>query len=511
MKFETNVVFLLAIVGLSLQTPRVLQQDYANNQGYFNPLANPTLPPCIWGNTPVCHIPAPGSSSEPETFANECVARLLGKTKTHDGFCAPSVEETTIVDPEIAESEANGYPTNFGPGDGCGDCLARYNPVCASNGVTYMNLCILKECTNVQRISSGACGATNFVPPTMEISCPCTPFSFQPVCGQDNVTYQNKCVALCAGVLVEAQNACLRPCGCTAVDKKVCSTELETFQNDCLLKCKGKTKLYEGACPTDDLKNCNHCAGYTQLVCGKNGVTYDNKCYLECAKVELYQSGACPSNKKCECEDFYLPVCGLDQKTYKNECMLKCTNVKKAYNGECMESDNRAKFSCASCPQNDQPVCGSDGKTYQNSCKVKCEDGVEILYEGECEPILPNYCDCPPIQQPVCGVDHRTYKNPCVCDCLGVKVEYQSKCRWSSNHSFGQDSKDYGHEDKGGFGDDLDPNDPIVQFLDPEHPPELSVLLKYYEALFPNNTPIADEYTKYQLRFISCIKKAASH
>lgn len=515
--FNKTVVFVL-LAAMSLQHGRTLQQDYANNQGFYNQLANPTLPFCFLGNSPICAqlTDNTGALIVPATFAtfaNECVALLLGYVKTSDGFCPTAAVSNTPTDPALENSPANGYdPANPGA------CLEIYNPICGENGVTYQNKCYA-DLKSVKRISSGPCGATNFVIPTITIKCKCDN-DFSPVCGSDNVTYQNQCVTLCANVRITSQSACLRPCGCTSVNKPVCSTENETFQNDCILRCKGKTLLYQGECPSDNLQNCAHCAGYTQLVCGKNGVTYDNKCYLECAKVELYQAGACPSNKECKCDDYYLPVCGLDKKTYRNECLLKCTNVKKAHNGACM--DDSPKMSCSSCPEDDSPVCGSDGRTYQNACKVKCEQGVEILYKGECDPILPKNCQCPGVDRPVCGVDRKTYKNPCAIGCVGIQTASEGSCFRPKAHAF---KREHSHRDRHSQksakhhhqqaseddNDGLDPKDPIVIFLSITNPPALEVLMKYYNALFPEHKPISDEYAKYQSRFIKCIKKAATN
>ena len=508
---KTHALTLLSVFVVALQSGRVLAVvDYANNQQYQNQLANPTVPFCPIGNSPVCVIEASQSTS----YINDCVALLLGKRKTQDGFCPPPAMDLTPINPDEAETPLNGFPrAPQVPPRAC-PCDDIYNPVCAENGVTYQNLCVLKKCANVRRVSSGACGATNYIAPTIPIACSCQ-YKFSPVCGTDNITYQNQCIALCAGVLVSAQNACQRPCGCTAVSKPVCSTDSETFQNECVLKCKGKTLLYQGECPTDNLKNCGHCAGYTQLVCGKNGVTYDNKCYLECAKIELYQAGACPSNKDCKCDDFYLPVCGLDKKTYRNECLLKCTNVKKAYNGACMD-DERPKQSCASCPQDDAFVCGSDGITYQNQCKVNCENGIEVLYKGECDPILPKYCQCPPSEQPVCGTDKKTYKNNCAAKCVGINIAKQNKCHLRDDKAYKsaparqeKSRRDSDHDSETDADED-DKKDPIIQFLNPKNPPALQVLMKYYEALFPDHKPVAPEYSKYQVRFIKCIKRASN-
>ena len=505
MSSKAYICILLVLVAASLQSDRKLQQDMANNQGFFNQLANPTLPFCLLGNTPICaRVPTP-TPKDPnafrlDSFANECVAMLLGYVKETDGFCPMEVVENVSVDPATQESPQNG----FNPEGVVPRCAAIYNPICAENGVTYQNLCYAKE-SNVKRISSGPCSSTDFMAPTIAVPCPCEN-KFAPVCGNDNSTYQNQCVSLCANVRITAQTACLRPCGCTTVSKPVCSTELETFQNECLLKCKGKTLLYFGSCPSDQTRDCSHCSGYIQLVCGKNGVTYDNKCYLECARAELYQSGACPSNKPCSCDNVYLPVCGVDKKTYRNECLLKCTTVRKSYNGVCM-NDSKPKVSCSSCPQDDSPVCASDGRTYQNECKVKCESGLQILYKGECDPILPKNCKCPGHDQRVCGTDRKTYLNDCAIKCVGIEIAKENKCWWSSTvqPKRHQNPEEESHSDEG-----LDPTDPIVQFLNVKNPPQFSILMKYYEKLFPQHKPITPEYAKYQLRFMRCIKVAST-
>lgn len=482
--------------------------DHGGHQQYHHQLANPVLPFCFLGNTPVCGKPSGWNGTnlaELRTCANECVALILGLDKHSDGFCPQPKVVVTSTDPALVKNALNGYKTTAPAPITCND---NFNPVCASNGVTYKSLCVI-ELMGATRISSGPCGSINYVPPTVPVLCNCNP-EFKPICSDDNVTYQSACLAQCANVRVASQTACLRPCGCTAVLKQVCSTEMETFNNECLLKCKGKTLLYQGACPTDNLENCTHCAGYIQLVCGKNGVTYDNKCYLECAKTEFYQAGACPSNKQCKCEDFYLPVCGLDKKTYRNECLLKCTNVKKAHNGACMDEE-RPKQSCASCPQDDNPVCGSDGKTYQNPCKINCETGVQVAYKGECNPLMPKNCQCPGTTKYVCGSDNKTYQNPCGAKCAGVQIIKEEKCYTATINIKVETTKEL-HYGPGNADDNdgLDPNDPIVQYLNPVNPPELPALMKYYESLFPNHKPVAPEYGKYQLRFIKCIKAASN-
>jgi hypothetical protein len=109
--------------------------------------------------------------------------------------------------------------------------------------------------------------------------------------------------------------------------------------------------------------------------------------------------------------------------------------------------------------------------------------------------------------RPVCGVDGKTYHSDCAIKCVGIQVAKETKCWMSQNHHV------HRRESKGDLDstshDGLDPTDPIVQFLNVRNPPEFAVLMKYYEKLFPEHKPITPEYTKYQTRFIKCLKAAS--
>jgi hypothetical protein len=54
------------------------------------------------------------------------------------------------------------------------------------NGVTYANLCKLRECARIDIANKGPCGIPNYV--NKSKTCPCD-FVFNPVCGKDFVTY----------------------------------------------------------------------------------------------------------------------------------------------------------------------------------------------------------------------------------------------------------------------------------------------------------------------------------
>ena len=427
-----KLTLLLGLIALASQIhteDRFLQLNtFTGSQDFNNPYANPVLPLCFLGNGAVC-------ADNNSTYANECILVLLGRTKQYDGWCATSTV-VPIVDDENAPIPSNGYlPAGQLPIDAnCPRCNTVYNPVCGVNGVTYQNLCTLKECAAVQKASIGPCGNPSFTPLEEPPVCPCT-FSFNPVCGTDGITYVNSCVLICAGVSKKSDNACMRPCGCTTIYKPVCSTEMNTFDNECLMRCSNEKKMYDGKCPTSNPSNCQHCTGYTQPTCGKNGITYDNPCYLTCAKAEKYADGACPNNKACTCEDNYLPVCGIDHKTYRNECLMKCGNIKLGYYGVCKDInvDNTIITGKCKCSSELKYVCGKDQRTYLNTCYLQCLANGQGLHWGKCQPLNPNYCVCPQTNEPVCGSDGKTYQNQCVAKCMNAKVHRKGECQTIGN------------------------------------------------------------------------------
>ncbi|MCP5019863.1 MAG: hypothetical protein GY938_31950 [Ketobacter sp.] len=360
-----------------------------NNLTYTNKKAGPAVPYCFMGNNAVCAQNRDDETIQ-ETMANACVALLTCYKIIKDGWC-PTILEPTM--PETDETEANGYPTGGQTVPDSCPCLEKYNPVCGGNGVTYLNLCMMKKCGQIQVLAAeGPCGMGGYMPPTNPPDCACT-FQFSPVCGEDGITYNQECVALCAGQRVGNQGPCMNTCDCTKTYKPVCSDDNQTFTNKCEMDCAKQKKKYDGVCQ-DLTEKCKHCVGFNSPVCGTDGKTYDNRCYLDCAGTTMWKNEACPSSKSCSCDDnLYLPVCGIDNKTYDNYCLLKCTNVRKKHNGRCVHQTNQDN-ACSNCQHNNAPVCGSDGKTYENLCKIKCSNGVKALHYGHCKPVNHGSCHC---------------------------------------------------------------------------------------------------------------------
>lgn len=250
---------------------------------------------------------------------------------------------------------------------------------------------------------------------------PFCPENFDPVCGADDRSHQNRCW-------------------------------LEKFSNSTFVK--------KGRCNN---KNCFvKRLDINAPVCSRDGRTFINLFRLECDGSAIWAyDGECKKGvKQTPCPHVIKPVCGSDGLSHLNRCFLdRFSSAKFDHNGRC------AKQPCTwLCPLTEDKLCGINGQTFQNSCSIECYSNTFVAYKGACkdgkpkpdidrpDPIvpddeeelhpidpvvdpeiipeeIPNYPKvCPLVWFPVCGVNNKCYNNACEAAKARVKVAYNKPC-----------------------------------------------------------------------------------
>ncbi len=379
---------------------------------------DPCLCPDLWA--PVC-------GEDGFTYANECEADCAGVGIAYDGECMECRADSDCPDGYVCSSD--------------GTCQYVEPASCAD----YGGECFPLD-ANTQGCPEGyyAMDATIPLCGLGGICClpedPCScPENWDPVCGEDGVTYSNRCMAECENVRIAYEGECILEEQCLDMGGEclpydstgmACPDGWEEISLSSVRICEAGY-----ACCVPDVQDCALCPRLWEPVCGIDGQTYSNECMATCRDIEIAYDGECLTEAECrsdaDCEpEEFCDTCPATvdgqctpAKCKPDQCIVEPCNCGPNEDGQWLEGEDGCPY-CV-CVALDCTQTGCPEGQFCNECpldEATGECGAPRCEEEEA-------CICPEYYDPVCDpLMCVTYDNECFARCENASLVFPGTC-----------------------------------------------------------------------------------